>query len=454
MMKRMKYSIRILTALVFTLFLSSCSNDDDSIDTLNVFSATVNGSNLSDGLSNVALTGTIEIAFSHTLDSEAFEEAFSLSDGQGEANYTSSLGNAGSKAVISYSGLNPGSTYTITVGQSALGENGESLDDSFSGSFSTTSEVEETKVPCTSATADCLEKIEVAEGAAVEFYSSYDIVSDQEYTWEEIEEVVIVIHGQNRDADEYFRYMTNAVGDLGKLNNTLIISPEFKEEANAADGELFWDNNWREGANSANSDNAISSFSVLDQMVDYLTNTEKFPNLKEIKFAGHSSGAAMVQHYAFANTSEAAYTEYEFQYVVANNQYFYYPDGRRYNESSSEFYTPTDCTGYDFWPYGYETAPAYLDGMTQEDLLQQQITRNTIYLLGTDDTNTEGTLNTTDCAAILLGSNRLERGRNIFTFFETFYAENNQEKIEVPNVGHDADAMFNSDEFKSILSRD
>ncbi len=453
-MKKINYSIRILTALVFMIFLSSCSNDDDSIDTLNVYSATVNGSSLSDGLSNVALSGSIEIAFSHTLEAEAFEEAFSLSDGQGEANYTSSLGNAGSKAVISYSGLNPGSTYTITVGQIALGENEESLDAGFSGSFSTTSEVEETKVPCTSATADCIERIEVAEVASVEFYSSYDIVSDQEYTWEEIEEVVIVIHGQNRDADEYFRYMTNAVGDIGKLNNTLIISPEFKEEANAADGELFWDNNWREGANSGNTDIAISSFSVLDDIVEYLSNQEKFPNLKEIKFAGHSSGAALVQHYAFVNTSEAAYTEYEFQYVVANNQYFYYPDGRRYNEDTNEFYVPTDCTGYDFWPYGYETAPSYVDGMSQEVLLQQQITRNSIYLLGTDDTNTEGTLNTTDCAATLLGSNRLERGRNIFTFFDTFYTENNQELIEVPNVGHDADAMFNSDEFKNILSRD
>ena len=453
-MKTMNYSIRILSLIIMTATFIGCSNDDDSLDEVAVYSATINGSELSEGLSEVPLNGTIEIAFSHTMNAENFENSFSFSDSQGEANYTATLGNAGSKAVINYSGLNPGSSYTISVNPGALGDNGESLNSAFSRSFTTTSEVEETKTPCTTATADCMEQMEISEGFSFEFYSSYDIVSDADFVWEDIEEVVFVVHGQNRDADAYFRSMTKAVGDIGKLDNTLVISPYFKEETDASDGELYWDSNWREGAVSANSGADISSFTVMDQIVDYLANTEKFPNLKEIKFTGHSSGAAMVQHYAITNTSETTYTSYEFQYVVANNQYFYYPDGRRYDESTGEFYTPADCTGYDFWPYGYETAPAYVDGMTMEDLLQQQISRNTIYLLGTDDTQTDGTLNTTDCAAILLGSNRLERGRNIFTYFETFYPDNNQEKIEVPNIGHDGDAMFNSDEFKDLLNRD
>ncbi|WP_300434014.1 hypothetical protein [Christiangramia sp.] len=36
-----------------------------------------------------------------------------------------------------------------------------------------------------------------------------------------------------------------------------------------------------------------------------------------------------------------------------------------------------------------------------------------------------------DRTATLVGSNGMERGRNIFLFLETFYTENNQEKIEV-----------------------
>ena len=452
-MKKMNYNIRILAALIATMVFVSCSNDD-SLDELSVYSASINGSDFGEGLTNIPLNGTIEIAFSHILNAEAFEEALSFSDAQGEeANYTTTLGNAGSKAAISYSGLNPGSSYTIFVKQGALGDNGESLISDFSQSFTSTSEVEETKTPCTTASSACMQQIEISEGLSFEFYSSYNIISDSEYVWDNIEEVVFIVHGQNRDADKYFRYMTRSVGDIGKLENKLVIAPYFKNEANASEGELYWDTNWREGANSANNGADISSFTVLDQIVDYLANAEKFPNLQEIKFAGHSSGAALVQHYAITNTSESTYSGYDFQYVVANNQYFYYPDGRRYNESTSEFYTPTDCTGYDFWPYGYKTAPAYVDSMTPEDLFQQQISRNTIYLLGTDDIQTEGTLNTTDCAAVLLGSNRLERGRNIFNYFETFYPDNNHEKIEVEGVGHDADAMFNSDVYKNLLER-
>lgn len=441
--------------IIVTGFLTACDSESDPVDELTVYSATINGTSFSDGLSNVPINGMIVITFSHTLNSEAFAGAFSFSDTQGEANYTANLGNTGSKAVIAYSDLNPDSNYTISINQGALGNNGETLNSGFSRSFTSAAEAEETKTPCTSATEDCLQEIEISDGFTFEFYSSFDIVSDADYTWDEIEDVIFVIHGQNRDADEYFRYMTTAVGDIGNLENTLVIAPYFREESSADSGELFWDSNWREGANSGNSPAGISSFTVLDKMVDYLANQEKFPNLKKIFFAGHSSGAAMVQHYAISNKSETSYTAYEFKYVVANNQYFYYPDGQRYNESTGDFFTPTDCTGYNYWPYGYEFAPAYVDGKTQEDLLQQQVSSNTIYLLGTNDTVTEGTLNTTDCAATLLGSNRLERGRNMFTYFETFYAsENNHEKIEVEGVGHDASAMFNSNEFKSLFTSD
>lgn len=449
----MNFTIRILSLLIILVLFVGCNNDDDSLDTLSVYSASINGTRLAESPANVPLNGNIEIAFSHILNAEALDQALSFSDAQGEANYTTTLKNAGSKIVLTYSGLNPASTYTISIDQGNLGDRGEQFNTGFSGSFTTTEEVEETKTPCITASEACVQTLEI-EGGTFDFYSSYDIVSDPEFIWENIAEVVIVVHGQNRDADEYFRYMTNAVGDISKLENTLVIAPYFKDEANAVDDDLYWDTNWRAGASSENSGIDISSFTVLDEIVEYLANAEKFPGLKEIKFAGHSSGAAMIQHYSIVNKVEDMFSDFEFQYVVANNQYFYYPDGRRFDEATSEFYTPSDCTGYDFWPYGYETAPSYVSDMTEEDLLNNQISRNTIYLLGTDDTNTEGTLNTTDCAATLLGSNRLERGRNIFNFFETFYPGNNQELIEVPNVGHDANAMFNSEEFKEILNRE
>ncbi|MDX1545058.1 MAG: Ig-like domain-containing protein [Christiangramia sp.] len=453
MMKKLNISFQILGSLLIALLFTGCDTNSDPPKTeLTISSVRINGSNFSNDMTNIPLDGSIEVAFSSTLNSEGFAEAFSLSDSQGEATYNISLASAGSKAVVSYTGLNPNSSYNLSINTMAIGSNGEALSTQFSRSFTTT-EAEDTKTPCTSATEECMQQLEITESLSFEFYSTFDIVSDTDYVWDEIEEVVFSVHGQNRDADNYFRYMTNSLGDAGMLENTLVISPYFKEESGATDTELFWGSDWRTGSDSGNSQVNISSFSVLDVMIDYLSDQEKFPNLRKITIAGHSSGAAFAQHYAIVNTSELDHPDYEFRYIVANNQYFYYPDGKRYNESTGEFYTPTDCTGYDYWPYGFEFAPAYIDGMTKEDLLQQQISRNTVYLLGTNDTQTEGTLNTTDCAAILLGSNRLERGRNIFTYFETFHsAENNHQKIEVEGVGHDASAMFNSDGFKQLIS--
>ena len=76
-MKTMNYSIRILSLIIMTATFIGCSNDDDSLDEVAVYSATINGSELSEGLSEVPLNGTIEIAFSRTMNAENFENSFS-----------------------------------------------------------------------------------------------------------------------------------------------------------------------------------------------------------------------------------------------------------------------------------------------------------------------------------------------------------------------------------------
>lgn len=113
---------------------------------------------------------------------------------------------------------------------------------------------------------------------------------------------------------------------------------------------------------------------------------------------------------------------------------------------------PTDCAGYDYWPYGYQFAVPYLNGVTAATLTEQQVTRNTTYFLGSNDTSTTGTLNTSDCQATLLGSNRVIRGENMLTYMETFYqTTHNHRNIIVPNVAHDANGIFNSAEFKQFM---
>ncbi len=443
---------KIATLLSFIFLAWSCDDDGEGINELEVYGFSINQQPLTDGITNIPVNGNIEVSFSRVLNLDAVKNAITLTGN--EATYDLALTNAGSKALITYSGLAPSTQYTLEIDRSPITVRGLSLEQPFSISFTTAASAGD-KTPCTAGTASCLQTMTVAGTpvAAFSFYSTYDIIDDTQYVYEDITRAIIVVHGQERNADAYFKYMSDAVAGSGTLQNTLVISPFFKDEAGAGGDDLYWSTDWREGGNSSNTGTAISSFTIIDQLVGHLAQANIFPALKEVMIAGHSSGAMFAQHYGISNKVENTHPELDFSYVVANNQYFYYPDGQRYDEGTGQFYTPTDCAGYTYWPYGYEFAPAYLDGMTAVEITGQQVARKTIYLLGTNDTETSGTLNTTDCAATLLGSDRYHRGLNMFAYFETFYtSQHNHAKVEVPGVGHDAQKMFNSDEFLGLLT--
>jgi hypothetical protein len=361
--------------------------------------------------------------------------------------------NLSSKATITTSQMEVNVMHTVSILDGDLGPDGARLQKGTSISFETNLG----KSPCTSATNDCLQKLQIASSAGAQFnvdlYSNYDFIDDTQFVHNSITQVVIVVHGLERNANDYFSYMTSSLQNLNMQENTLLISPYFKDNTAAASNDLFWDTRWREGANSGNATASISSFSVIDALIEKIVSSVNFPDLSTVFITGHSSGAAFVQHYALANKAENTHSNLKFEYIVANNQYFYYPDGLRYNESTQQFETPSTCSGYTFWPYGFEFSTPYLDGIAQSVLREQQVTRSTTYLLGSNDTSTTGSLNTTDCQATLLGSNRVKRGENMYLYMQTYYGTTNKhEKIIVNNVGHDGNAMYNSTEFKQYLT--
>ena len=445
--------------IILPLLLASCDSDSSDPESGNslvtVSSIKLNDQILVDGANNISTASTLEIVFSSGIDPEKFRNSFSITSSAQAVNYSPVFTNASSKVTLNLPTLAPATSYTLEIKSGVLGRSGEQLQNTIIRSFITLEENNSgQKTPCLTG-ANCEQKIFVENNSGssfiFDFLSSFDFVEDEEYVWEQLEEVIFIVHGQNRDAIEYFTYMTNTVRSLDLQNKTLVIAPNFRESSSESNG-LFWDNNWREGANAENVSSNLSSFSVMDSILKRLSDPQKFPNLKKVIITGHSSGATYVQHYALAGKSENLYENLEFKYVVANNQYFYYPDDKRYNEDSNEFFTPTDCSGYNFWPYGFDFAIPYLNGIDKATILEQQISRNTTYLLGANDTSTSGTLNTTDCAAILLGSNRFKRGENMFRYIETFYnGQHDHHKIIVPNVGHDGEAIFSSPEFKAYL---
>jgi hypothetical protein len=400
----------------------------------------------------VPVNSIIEVAFSSEIMPSKFENLLAISTGSADLGYTVSYSNVSSKAIIALAQMDANTTYTLLIAAGDLGPNGEYFQSGLTVSYDTGFG----KTPCLTGTDDCIQTIQLPNNSGAQFnfdmYSNYDFIDDTEFIYNSINKLVIVVHGLTRNANDYFSYMATSLQSIDMEENTLLISPYFKDNAVAASDDLYWDTRWREGANSGNTNASISSFTVMDAIIEKVVNSGNFPNLTTIFVTGHSSGAAFTQHYALANRAENIHTNIDFEYGIANNQYFYYPDGARYDESTQQFVTPTGCSGYNFWPYGYEFSVPYLEGIEQSVITEQQVTRNTTYLLGSNDTSTSGSLNTTDCQAILLGENRLKRGENMYLYMQTFYgATNNHEKIIVNNVGHDANGMFNSSEFQQYI---
>ncbi len=451
-----KYHFLGLLLILSVLLQSSCDKEEMTAPNLSVLNITADGIPLVDGTINVATDATFEITFSSALVPAKFAAAFSLSSNSGAVNNLDiSYSNASSKAIISAT-LAPSTTYDLKVTTAPLGQNDEALAQALARSFTTRDGgVITTLPPCITASNDCLSSKIIngpgGQSGAMTFYNSYplDLTNAR---WENLTSAVIVIHGLNRDADNYFSYMINSLRQENLEDQSILIAPFFQSASTAQGNELYWsDSGWREGQNSDGAIN-ISSFTVLDQIIDQLADVERFPVLETIIIAGHSSGALFAQAYAAANSSENNHPNLDFRYVVANSQYFYYPDDVRYDETTSQFAPVSSCAAYNRWPLGFVAPPPYLGTTAEATIDQQVVERKITYFLGDQDVVTTGSLNTSDCEAVVLGENRFRRGENIFLLMETNYAATHQtEKIVVPGIGHNAQGMFQSPPFLSWL---
>ena len=453
----MTFMIRILSYLSACILLWSCGkSESDETKTISVISLTVNGIPLTDGTVNVPLELNLQIAFSGKIIPELLESNLSINNqGNKLSDLDFSYTNASTKVSISAL-LDYNTTYLLTLGPVNIGEDNAVLDQGVSRSFTTKDEgIITSREPCLSAANDCLENLELAsEGISGRFslYSSYTVEPDNA-RWEAVKNAVITIHGQNRDGDAYFESMANSLKSLNKQANTVLLSPVFKDQNAAAGNDLYWSGTgWRQGTISGGGI-AKSSVWVIEQILARLSNEDVFPSLDKVIIAGHSSGALMTQVLAALIDSEEYVEKFDLQFVVANSQYFYYPRDVRYDTGKGSFQMVTGCPGYNHWPYGYNQFPAYLGNLSQNALESNLIGNKVLYLLGSNDVTTTGTLNTSDCAAVLLGENRLRRGENMFDLLQTYFpAMHHSQKTIVNGVGHDFNGMFLSSEFKSWLT--
>lgn len=281
---------------------------------------------------------------------------------------------------------------------------------------------------------------------------------------EEIERLVVVVQGASRNAEGYFQSMVDAAQNAGTEDRTLIVAPHFLIDDDLSGSlrstGLYWSSSgWKAGDPSQSDPYPrpwdISSFGVIDVLIEQISDQGLFPNLTEIVVAGHSAGAQFVNRYA-AGTDIQAQTlnsGIKYRFVVANpSSYLYLSDYRPQPGRLDSFRQLTrserrTCSNYNRYKYGTTHLNEYMSLAGASRLRQRYASREVVYLLGNQDTDRTDPLLDTTCAAIWQGPDRFTRGVAYYNYLAHLFGASIHErhvKSVVPGVGHDSGDMFDS----------
>jgi pimeloyl-ACP methyl ester carboxylesterase len=304
--------------------------------------------------------------------------------------------------------------------------------------------------PCIQPNQTCTEFVTLAGGPARSLvYRSYPLETKNE----SITRALIVVHGTNRDADNYFRTAVTAAFVGGALDNTIVIVPRIASNDGRscrdalAPNEVSWScggDSWRSGGVS-NSHPNLTSFDFTDEILRRLARKDLFPNLKAIVVAGHSAGGQYVTRYEMSNRVHES-LGVPVTYVVANPSSYAYLDNTRPSDSGAAFSAFRDgrnCTTYDHWPYGLQGRSGYASKLTDDQLKKQLASRPVTYLLGEIDILPLGGFDSS-CPAMAQGPTRLARGQSFAKYANEKLGARHEVKV-VPLCGHNARCMFTAD---------
>ncbi len=130
-------SLGFLSALLFV----GCEDDDDTAivdNTLIAMVKTINGLDFNSGIENVNVNATVEIIFSHTLNTDLFSSSLVFSSVSGTVDYSISFSNTNSTITLTpTTSLEYETLYTLTLPAGDYGLEGKSLEEPISLSFTT-----------------------------------------------------------------------------------------------------------------------------------------------------------------------------------------------------------------------------------------------------------------------------------------------------------------------------
>ena len=302
--------------------------------------------------------------------------------------------------------------------------------------------------PCLNSTADCLNTLILDSDSewSFNYYSSFPLDS----IWS-ITGAIIVVHGFNRNADEYFENMISVVQSLDLEDQIIVIAPDYStQDDNPDDQEILWtSNSWKEGSLSVyqTGKEQISSFTIVDKIISDLNNKNNYPNLNTILLTGHSAGAQFTYLYSATNTVEYSLNDINLLYGIANSSSYLYLNAVR--EIDSNYSIPTDCNNYNDWPFGLDNRNDYASNISPSEISTQLIQRNVNYFNGVLDT----TAYSYGCKYTLQGANRLDTGQRHFNHLNYYFPDHNHSFNMVPAASHDNREMYLSMQFINLVEQ-
>ena len=316
------------------------------------------------------------------------------------------------------------------------------------GASCTKPEADASYPACSAAAEACLDRIAIpaANGAArnVPFFRNFAIDAPNAA----VTRAIIVVHGSDRDAGNYFQTLLTAAQQSGLDGQTIILSPHFQCGADhVAPGDVRWSCDdpgaWSHGGQeSSRAEPPLYSFSVIDAFVQALATKTTFPNLGTIVVTGMSAGGQFTQRYA-ETTAVDPTPGVALKYVVLSPSSYAYLDGNRPHGG---------CAAYDEYPYGLEDRAGYVAIPPVAQLQTQYVARSVAYLVGDTDTlaNAAGTGMDTSCEANAQGVDRLARARAFWEDMRTQYQAMHTLAV-VPGCEHSRTCMYYSLEGRAAI---
>lgn len=283
---------------------------------------------------------------------------------------------------------------------------------------------------------------------------------------EKITNLVIVIHGTNRNPYTYHQNMRAAAEKAGVSERTLVISPGFITESDLnankdmlGDDHAFWTNTgWKQGDPSLTKSTAnkraamISSFDIMDSIIWKILSEGNFPNIKQVVVSGNSAGGQYVNRYIGGNLIHDMVKKkfkIEIKYMLAApSSYTYLTPERPVIGSPGKYFIPADTScnsGYNNYRHGIENLNEYMSKTGAEKYKTQYGIRKVAYFVGALDNDPDDKNLDKSCPAMLQGLERRNRAELFAAYLFHVYGKRWPLTI-VPDSGHDNAKMWASPE--------